>query len=120
MRTVDILIDKSITEYIEQLRSEVNVLWSMIRNMSRYVDTYSELESSPVFRAYHKKYKEKNTELEMVKDNLIRQSIPECILEHDVVWALDFYSSIVTVTVKCECLDKLSYKEISEMMLKEV
>ena len=114
MRKFEIVVEQQVVDYIERLAFEVEGQKRIVKELIMENPNNPEFLDSPTFLKYQARYEEKSAEYELAKRELQETNIPSTILEHsnNVSWELDFKTSILNVTVACNCLDDVPLEVI--------
>ena len=97
-------VSQELVDYIERLSFEEASLKDII---TTYLDLHKEDKddsaiNNPIFESYQKKYLAAKTEYELAKKRITAEYIPDCLLDQQYDWNLDFSSNILTINVKGE------------------
>ena len=109
MKTYTVEVNQELVNYIERLSYEEASYKDVILTMleAHQNDTDSSVIKSPVFRAYQEEYSRVKAEYEMAKKQITEEYIPDCLKDHRTEWNLDFTTNELTISVLCECGEKI-------------
>lgn len=115
MRTFEFLINEDMTSYIERLAFETEGQKRIIKELIMENTDNASLLDGETFKKFQARYEEKAAAYEIAKKELQNTQIPKTLLEHNtntMSWELDFRTSILKVTMHCDCFDNVSMEDI--------
>ena len=109
MKKYIVEVNQELVNYIERLSYEEasykDVIMTMLEAHKGDVD--GTVVDNPVFKSYQEKYSQVKAEYEMAKAQVTEEYVPDCFKEHRVEWSLDFNTNELTVSVLCDCGEKI-------------
>ena len=104
-KELKIEVSQELVDYVERLSFEESSLKDII---TTYLDIHKSDKddtaiNNPIFESYQRKYVAAKTEYELAKKKITAEYVPECLLNHQYDWSLDFSLNILTINVKCDC-----------------
>lgn len=105
MKTIKVSVNQELVDYVERLSYEEESYKDVIMTLleAHKNDPDGSSIDNPTFKAYQEKYARAKAEYEMAKKEITNQYIPDCLLEHQHDWKLDFASNELTINVYCDC-----------------
>ena len=109
MKKFTVEVNQELVNYIERLSYEESSYKDVIMTMleAHKGDPDGSTIDNPVFKAYQEKYSRAKAEYELAKQKVTDEYIPDCLKEHQTEWNLDFATNVLTVSVLCECGEKV-------------
>ena len=105
MKQITITVNQELVNYIERLSYEEASYKDIIVTLleAHKNDADGSAIDNPVFKSYQEKYAKAKSEYELAKNQITKEYIPECLINHNYDWNLDFSTNELTITVNCDC-----------------